>query len=196
MNKKIIASLLLVSVALISQAQLLRFGVKGGTNVSKVAGVSFKDKFEYGYHLGGLVQIKLLKKLTLQPEIMFSQVNTTLDSNFKSLYTSIANNNYRSNISLKYLTVPLVANYNISKFASLQGGVQYGKLLSNDSTLLQNGQNAFKNGDFSALVGLQLNLGKVLLSGRYVVGLQNINDIDNRDSWKNQTVQVSVGFRF
>jgi hypothetical protein len=26
------------------------------------------------------------------------------------------------------------------------------------------------------------------------VGLNNINDIDNRDKWKNQSIQLGVGF--
>lgn len=196
MNKKILLSFFLAGFVISANAQMFRIGAKGGANVTKIAGSSFTDKFEYGYHLGGFVQIKLFKKLTLQPEVLFSQVNTTVDSSFKSLYNSLASSSYRNDISLKYLTVPLVANYNVNKYVALQGGVQYARLMSSDSSLLQNGESAFKNGDFSLLAGLQFNLGKVILSGRYLVGLNNINDIDNRDRWRNQTAQLSVGFRF
>ncbi len=45
------------------------------------------------------------------------------------------------------------------------------------------------------LGGVQLNLGSAKVGGRYVVGLNNINDIDNRDEWKNQGFQLYVGFR-
>ena len=30
--------------------------------------------------------------------------------------------------------------------------------------------------------------------GRYQVGLNNINDIDNKDKWKGQAIQLGVGF--
>jgi hypothetical protein len=196
MVKKIFIAMYFFGYVANVNAQLLRFGVKAGTNVSKVVGSSFKDKFEYGYHLGGVVQIHLTKKITLQPEVLFSQINTTLDSNYHNLYSSLSNNSYVKNINLKYLTIPLVLNYNLNKFVALQGGAQYGKLMQSSSTLLENGQSAFKNGDFAVLAGMQLNIGKIMLSGRYVVGLNTINDIDNRDSWKSQTAQLSIGFRF
>ncbi len=45
------------------------------------------------------------------------------------------------------------------------------------------------------LGGVQLNLGALKLGGRYVVGLANINDIDDREKWKNQGFQVYLGTR-
>jgi hypothetical protein len=59
---------------------------------------------------------------------------------------------------------------------------------------LENGKQAFQNGDFSLLGGAQINVSKLRFTGRYVVGLNNINDIDNRDEWKSQAFQLSVGF--
>jgi len=41
--------------------------------------------------------------------------------------------------------------------------------------------------------GVQVKLSSIRLSGRYVVGLSNINDLDNSDKWKNQGFQVSLG---
>jgi hypothetical protein len=66
--------------------------------------------------------------------------------------------------------------------------------MNNSNTLVQNGKDAFKKGDFSMVGGLQLNISKIKLYGRYVVGLSNINDIDNQEKWKNQTIQVGIGF--
>jgi len=42
---------------------------------------------------------------------------------------------------------------------------------------------------------VQLNLGGLKVGGRYVIGLNNINDIDNKEKWKNQGFQVYAGFR-
>jgi hypothetical protein len=61
--------------------------------------------------------------------------------------------------------------------------------------LLKNGQQAFKSGDFSMLGGVQLNLGGLRLGGRYQVGLNNLNDIDNSNKWKNQGFQVYAGVK-
>jgi hypothetical protein len=86
-------------------------------------------------------------------------------------------------------------NYHLGKIVKIQGGAQYGILMDNNKNLLQNGQAAFKNGEFSVLAGMEFHLWKFIVSGRYLVGLNNINDIDNKDKWKNQTAQISLGFR-
>jgi len=36
-------------------------------------------------------------------------------------------------------------------------------------------------------------LSAIRISGRYFIGLSDINDIDNQDKWKNQGFQVSFG---
>jgi len=68
--------------------------------------------------------------------------------------------------------------------------------MDQDKNFLENGRDAFKDGDFSMLAGAQINLGTLRLTGRYIVGLNNINDIDNQDKWKNQAIQLSVGLAF
>ncbi len=195
MKNKLFITIVCITISQLLQAQAFKLGFKGGANVTKIAGSSFNEKFNYGYHAGGFVQIKLSKKLTLQPEVLMSQINTTVDSSFDILYQNIINPNYVHNISLHYLTIPVVLNYNLGKLAALQGGVQYATLMQSSNTFLQNGQDAFKHGDLSVLAGIQFKLGKLMLSGRYLVGLNNINDIDNRDQWKNETVQISIGLR-
>jgi hypothetical protein len=79
-------------------------------------------------------------------------------------------------------------------FLTLQMGPQFGILMSSSNTLLQNGKQAFTNGNLAMVGGVQLNLLKFRVYGRYAVGLNSVNDIDNRDSWRSQSVQVGVGF--
>ena len=45
------------------------------------------------------------------------------------------------------------------------------------------------------LAGLQLNLGWFKLGGRYVYGLNNLDNVGNVDTWKSQGYQVYVGVR-
>lgn len=186
----------LAAAVLLSTAAMAQFhiGAKAGANITKVDGKSFKDEFRYGYSLGGFMEIRAGNKFVIQPEVLFNQYSTTLDSNFKNIYQGVFNNSAQSNVKLNYLSIPILINYKlIGSFLSLQAGPQFSVLMSDNKNLLQNGAEAFKNGEFSMLGGVQLKLGMLRVNGRYMVGLNNINDIDNQDEWKNQGFQVSVG---
>ena len=186
---------LLLAALFISTASMAQFhiGIKGGANITKLDGHSFEDKFSYGYHLGGFAEIGLGGKLGIQPEVLFSQYSTTVDSNYKSVYQDVFSSD-QSKVKLNYLSVPILLNYKlIGNFLTLQAGPQFSILMNQDKTLLQNGGKAFSDGDFAMLGGVQLKLSALRVSGRYIVGLRNINDIDNKDKWKNQGFQVSLG---
>jgi hypothetical protein len=172
----------------------LNFGIKGGANISKIDGRSFKDEFRYGYHLGGFAEIGLGGKLSIQPEVLFNQYQTKVDTTFGNIYQNAFQDVTSGNVKLNYLSIPVVLNYKLGNVLSLQAGPQFGVLMNKDNTLLENGKQAFQNGDFSLLGGAQINVSKLRFTGRYVVGLNNINDIDNRDEWKSQAFQLSVGF--
>lgn len=185
----------LLAALLASQVLMAQFhiGIKGGANVTKIDGQSFKDKFKYGYHLGGFAEIGLGKKFGLQPEVLFNQYRTSVDSNYKALYQNVFNSD-QSSVRLSYLSIPILLNYKlVGNFLTLQAGPQFGILIDQDKNLLQNGGKAFSDGDFSLLGGVQLKISALRVTGRYVVGLNNINDIDNQDRWKNQGFQLSVG---
>ncbi len=172
----------------------LKFGLKAGANITKVDGKSFKDEFRYGYHAGGFVEIGLGGKLSIQPEVLLNQYQTRVDSSFKNVYENALNFSDNRDIKLNYLSVPVLLNYKLANILSLQAGPQFGILIDQGKTLLNNGKDAFSKGDFSVVAGAQINISKIRLSGRYVVGLNNINDIDDQNDWKNQGFQVSLGF--
>jgi len=169
-------------------------GAKAGANIVKIDGASFKDKFSYGYHAGGFAEIGFGGKLGIQPEVMFNQLTTTVDSNFKHVYQGVFNNSYQSNVKLNYLSIRVLLNYKlIANFISLQAGPQFSILMDQNKTLLQNGADAFKKGDFAMIGGVHVKLANFRVDGRYVVGLNNLNDIDNQDKWKYQAFQLSIG---
>jgi opacity protein-like surface antigen len=184
---------LLLAVLFFAQASFAQFtiGVKAGANITKIDGRSFSDEFRYGYNLGGFAIVPVGGRFSIQPEVLFNQVQSRTDSSFSAIYQNAFNGS--QNVKLNYLSIPLLLNYKLGSFLSLQAGPQFGILLDHSKSLLQNGKNAFDKGDFSMLGGAQLALGKIKLSGRYFVGLNNINDIDNQDKWKNQGWQLSVG---
>lgn len=184
----------LFAVLLITQAAMAQFhlGVKAGANVTKVNGKSFKDEFRFGYHIGGFMEIRAGNKFVIQPEVLWNQYATRVDSNYKNIYNDVFNGN--ANVKLNYLSIPIVVNYKlIGSFLSLQAGPQFGILLDQNKTLLQNGGNAFKRGDLSMLAGVQFKVLAFRLNARYAIGLNNISDLPDDDKWKSQGFQVSVG---
>jgi len=189
--------LAIMAIALFTvQAASAQFhiGAKAGANLVKVDGKSFKDEFRYNYHVGGFAEIGLTRdgKLTLQPEVLFNQYSTTLDSSFKSVYENVLSSE-QAHIKLNYLTIPILLNYRLIGPIYLQAGPAFSILMDQNRNFLQNGGDAFKKGDFSMIGGAQIRIAKIYLSGRYVVGLANINDIDNKEKWKSQALQLSVG---
>ena len=185
-----LAAAVLLSTVAMSQFHI---GVKGGANIIKVQGKSFSDEFRYGYNLGGFVEVRMGNKFVLQPEVLFNQYSTTLDSNYKNIYQNVFSSG-QSNVKLKYLSIPIVLNYKlIGSFLSLQAGPQFGILIDKNKDLLQNGGDAFTTGDLSMLGGVQFKVGSFRINGRYVIGLSNINDIDDQDKWKSEGFQISVG---
>lgn len=170
-------------------AQKFSLGIKGGASMNKLSGQSFKDQFSFGYHVGGFAEIGLGKKFAIQPEVLFNQVNLDTSSKFSSVYAF----NHINNVKLKYLSVPILLNYRANKILSLQVGPQFGVLMDQNKNLLQNGGDAFKNGDFSMLGGVQLKLLKFRIYGRYAIGLSDISNIGNKDQWKSQSIQLGVG---
>ena len=171
-------------------AQKVKVGVKGGANINKLTGKSFSDEFSFGYHLGGMVSVGLGKKFAIQPEILFNQINVDTSSSFSTVYQF----NKLDKVKLKYLSLPILLNFKPVKYITLQAGPQFGILMNKSKTLLQNGKEAFKAGDFSMLGGVQVNVSHLNIYARYAVGLSNLNDIDNKEKWKSQTVQIGVGF--
>jgi hypothetical protein len=189
--------LAIMAVALLTMqaaSAQFRLGAKAGANLVKVEGKSFKDEFRYNYHAGGFAEIGLTRngKLTLQPEVLFNQYSTTLDSSFKSIYENVLSSE-QAHVKLNYLTFPILLNYRLIGPLYLQAGPAFSILMDQDKNFLQNGGDAFKKGDFSMIGGAQVRISRIYLSGRYVVGLANINDIDDKEKWKSQAIQLSVG---
>ncbi len=185
----------LFAALFISQVTMAQFhiGFKTGANITKVDGQSFKNQFRYGYHIGGFAEIGIGGKFMIQPEVLFNQVSSTLDSNYKNIYKDVFSSN-QTKVRLGYLSIPVLLNYKlIGSFLVLQAGPQFGILIDKNKDLVKNGTKAFSDGDFSMVGGAQVKLSSVRISARYVVGLNNINDIDDRDKWKSQGFQVSLG---
>lgn len=189
MKTKILSLALLLFLASAAFSQSFKLGIKGGANLGKIDGQSFKDEYKLGYHIGAFATIGLGKKFAIQPEVIFNQVNTDTSTKFSEIYQF----NHIDKIQLHFLSIPLLLNYNINKIITLQAGPQFSVLLDQNKDLLQNGKDAFKSGDFSLVGGVQLNLLKFRIYGRYVGGLTDLKNIQAADTWKASAIQLGVG---
>jgi hypothetical protein len=174
---------------------LFRWGFKGGLNLNKIKGESFKNEFQYNYQLGGFMQINFARKFGLQPELNFSQTTAEQSDDITDIYDDIFLGGEQKKAKLDYLKLAGLLNIDIgpSQRVKLQLGPQWGMLLSEAVDSLKTPQDVFKKSEFSVLGGIMLQLPLIHIGTRYEIGLTDINGIDNKDQWKSQAWQFFVG---
>lgn len=181
----------LISSTIIARAQeKFGIGIKIGQNFSSVNSVAV-DRHTASYHGGVTAQIGLTEKISLVPEVMLSQ--TKLATN-PSIVDLLGNSNLKpETYHLNYLIVPLLVQVKPFSGLLLQAGPQYGILIDQKKDGIENAQLAFKQGEFSFVGGAKVNLGGFFVYGRYVVGLQNINDLQDQAKWQTRQWQLGIG---
>lgn len=182
---------LLIAGTTVNAQKGFRLGVKAGANLNKIEGQSFDQGFDFSYHLGAFAEYDFSKRWGIQPEVIWSQTSTKRGTNLDAIYSTLP-----SDVKLDYLMVPVLLRYSPIGLLSFVVGPQFGILMNKNDNLLQNGQQAFKSGDFSMVLGAQVNLKVLRVYGRYNVGLQNINDFSDQQKWTNQQVQLGIGLKF
>lgn len=172
-----------------------KLGAKAGVNINKITGLSFNSGYNYNYQLGVFVQINFARKFGIQPEINFVQNSSEFSNDPNDIYNDIFRDGSQKSSKLSYLEIPVLLNINIgpSKRVKLQFGPAYGGLLKQTVDSLKANASIYKNGEWNAIGGLWIQLPLINLGARYKLGLSNINAIDDRQTWKNQSIQFFVG---
>lgn len=194
--------LLIVSASTVTFAQkesFFRMGAKAGVNINKIDGLAYKDAFNYNFQAGVFAQFNITKKIGIQTEVNFVQTQSEFSNDPNTITDDLFGGGTQHKAKLDYLEVPLLMNINIgpTQKVKLQLGPAYGGLLKQTVDSLKTGtNNLYKNGEWSAIGGLWIQLPLVNFSARYKLGLSNINDYNNTQTWKNQAIQISVGITF
>ena len=206
MQKLLVVLLLVVSTTSFAQRNkvdgehenFFRFGAKGGVNVNKITGQSYKDGFNFNFQAGAFLQFNFSNTFGLQPEVNFVQSSSEFSNDANDIYYDLFLGGSQKKSKLNFLEVPLLLNINVgeSKRVKLQIGPAYGGLLKQTVDSLKSNGNIYKNGEWAAIGGLWIQLPLVNLGARYKLGLTDLNHIDNRQSWKSQSIQVFVGITF
>lgn len=124
--KKVMLALIAFLAIGTANAQSARFGIKGGLNVSNLAGDVDNASAKIGAHVGGLVEIKIAKKFAIQPELLLSLQGTKSDYSYSEPGYSYTSEN---KINLTYLNVPVMAKFYVIPKLSLEAGPQLGILV-------------------------------------------------------------------
>ena len=186
---KKISILLLAFIAMFQVAQAQKgfhLIAKGGVNYGKIKGQSFKDGYNLGYHVGGSIEWDFTKAIGIQPEVLLSQVSISGNS---------AAPMPTQDSKLNYLSIPILLRINLGKVFTINLGPEYSILMSQEKTFVNNAGDAFKNGNFSAVAGFQLNLKTFRAHARYNIGLSDINELGNADNYKSEQIQVGIGIK-
>lgn len=190
MQKIILSLCFIVALSAAASAQSFSLGGKVGANLGKVDGQSFKDGYNFGYVLGAYAELGISKTIAIQPELLFSQTNTTYKDSSDIILSKPGDK-----VHLNYLNIPVLLNINAGKLLTFQLGPQFSVLMNKDQKLGDEITNAFKGGDVAAVLGAQLNVGVLKVYGRYNIGLNNISDVTNSDKWKSQAFQFGLGIK-
>ena len=121
MSKKITIFVFLMVVSFSVFAQGFELGIKGGADVQKISGVSFKEEFAYGYHLGAYTEIKLSKTFSIQPELYYSAATMNKGNSFDTIIYDIRTN--IKQIKFGYMNIPILFNIKLSDKVKLQGSI-------------------------------------------------------------------------
>lgn len=187
----------LVAIAVMAfgfaNAQQTRFGIKGGLNLTSFAGGNYYDaKSLVGFQVGGFAEIKVIERLSIQPEVLFSTQGAKFDGGSFGDFDD----------KLNYINIPVLAKFYITKQFTVEGGPQLGFLVSAKSDGHDSKDN-FKSVDTGFNFGAGYNFtDNVSVNLRYTVGLSNIADYDVDDteeyfdSPKNSVLALTLGYKF
>ncbi|SHG53065.1 porin family protein [Flavobacterium johnsoniae] len=191
--KKIILAAIAVMAFSFANAQETRFGVKGGLNISTVGGDARNVSSLVGFHVGGFAEIKIIEKLAIQPELLFST---------QGAKEKFAGDKYNTN--LNYINVPVLAKYYITKQFTVEAGPQIGFLVSAKSDG-EDVKDFYRSVDAGFNIGAGYNFTENLSVGlRYYIGLSNVID-ENYEDWddyvdsykvNNNVFSVSLAYKF
>ena len=187
MKKILFVIVLIVTASTNVHAQLIKFGIKAGLNYANVTGseitinsTNYKTSAITSYHAGFIAEVKVSDKFAVQPELLYSTQGAT----YKYAFTEFKS-------ELGYLSIPVLAKFNLNKVVSLELGPQASFLLSERSNFSVNDSNTF---DFSVVAGLGFKVTKsIFIQGRYGLGL---TEVSKDAKTKNSVLQISAGLLF
>jgi len=211
MRKRFYSTVILIVSYSLLQAQETNFGIKAGLNYSSIVGELTEGiKFRFSGHAGVFLEIEFSDKFAFQPELLYSSQGFQFSSDLFSIdgNPNADGGDFRTNVQLNYLTVPLLAKFGLNDRYSVEFGPQFGFLL-NQVTKLKNlderdgapsKSKSTVSGNFQSDYGIAAGLGiriteQFSISPRFYLGLRNrLQGTEGNLQNYNAAIQVSVNY--
>ena len=178
--------ILLVAVLLVgtisAQAQL-KFGIKGGLNLSKINSTDPSDitSNRTGFHGGLMLEIKM-PIIGIEVDALYSQNGSKFD--FGGAIDELKST---------YIAIPVVVKFYIAKVLNIHAGPQFSFLTSSEFADIDI-KDQFQSSDLQIVFGAGVDLAMFHASLRYNLGVKDILEDGISDfELKNNSVQLSVG---
>jgi hypothetical protein len=192
MKKLIVIVTAIFTIVQVKAQDKFSIGIKVGQNFSNVNSVAV-DHNTASYHAGVATHFGITEKLGISPEIILSQTKLSSAPSVVNLLDGGSTLTQPETYHLNYLAIPILLDLKLMKKFSLQAGPQYSILLDQKKDGVGNASMAFKNGDFAFVGGAKLDLGGFSFYGRYVVGLQDMNELRDQRKWQYTQWQLGIG---
>ncbi len=194
--KKILVTLALFGFALTGYSQNISFGPKVGlsqTNLDLKNQDFDSGDGQVGYHLGVFARIGAAG-FFVQPEVLFTQTSGRFTYSSPS-----TGSESQFDANFNRLDIPIMAGFKIFNFLRLQAG----PIASIDiNSELRDAGNTVRDADFNQSsigyqAGLGLDIGNLIIDGKYESSLGKITDNVGNYSTDNRISQwiLSVGFK-
>lgn len=194
------------------RSQEIRYGAKGGLNYSSIVGdLTEGIKFRLSGHAGIFLQLEFSEGFTLQPELIYVSQGFQYSSDLFSIEseaTPPAGNDFRTNVQLNYLAVPILGKFALNERYSVHFGPQFGFLLNQVTKIKSldelDGINvkskASTSGkfllDYGVAAGIDIELGNhISMTPRFYLGLRNrLNGSNDNLQNYNVSLQLSINY--
>jgi hypothetical protein len=188
--KKLILAVVAVMAFGTTNAQNAKFGLKAGLNFATWTDAEAQNRT--GLHIGGLVDINISKKFSIQPELLYSV------QGYKLTYNGTA-----ITVTMNYLNIPVTAKIKTGDKFNIELGPQFGILL--DATGIAGNNPSvdiirlFKTLDVGINLGASYDIDKnSFLAFRYNIGVGGLakNLQSGQTDSNHRVISISYGYKF
>jgi opacity protein-like surface antigen len=191
MKKILFLAAAAIMTANVASAQFT-YGVKGGLNLANISNLEMDMK--PSIYVGAFGEYQISDFFGVAGELVYSRQGAAASAE-----------GVKTKTRLSYLNVPVLAKLYIADGLSLDLGPQFGFLTgakqwveaegASGSVDIKDTVNGF---DLSVGMGLSYNITEnILVQGRYNLGLTDgFKNNESDDKFKNNVIQVGVGYRF
>ena len=206
-KKLLLIGFVLISLTVYGQKETIEYGIKGGLNYSSFIDNNNDDipadyKGKIGFHLGGFVSFGISDKISIRPELVFSQQGS--DFTIKAANLNIQNpgdpniiSSINGEIRESLLLLPIIVELNLNKKFRFEFGPQFGYSLNREVEYKNNpvGNALIRNDDSEKFeLGLGLGLG-YSVSNDLGISLRYNYGIIERQNLNTSVIQLGMNYK-